>query len=208
MVRRNYENRREQVLDGALAVFADRGYEGASLREIAEAAGLEKGHVSYYFSAKEDLLFEIIDATHGSFIALISTAHADAPPTECLRDLARRHVLLVCENLAAARVLYEDFRFLSPDKRRRVVVKRDAYERHVRGLVARCCSRPIEDPAVALATRGVLGIVNWPYQWFQPDGSISAVAVADAAATMALGAVHAMADSASDDPGHSGGASG
>lgn len=200
MVRRAYENRRGQIIDGALAVFASRGYEGASVREIAEHAGLEKGHVSYYFSAKEDLLFEIINSVHERFVELIDTGGAGGSAQDRLRDLVRRHVLLVCENLAAARVSYEDFRFLAPDRQTEVVRKRDAYEAHVRDLVSACSSGSAGDHGVVLATRGVLGIANWSYHWFQPAGPISAAELADAAGTMALGAVRALAGDISGDP--------
>ncbi len=52
-------NRRNELLDAALALFLERGYEGTSVAALAEATGLTKAAFVYHFSSKEDLLFEL-----------------------------------------------------------------------------------------------------------------------------------------------------
>jgi AcrR family transcriptional regulator len=55
------DNRRA-VLDAALTVFADLGFEAASTRAIAAAAGLEQGHLAYYFPSKAALWQQVVEA--------------------------------------------------------------------------------------------------------------------------------------------------
>lgn len=54
-------NRREDLLDAAIAAFVDRGYEGTSVAELAAATGLSKAAFVYHFSSKEELLFELAE---------------------------------------------------------------------------------------------------------------------------------------------------
>ncbi|HXV05482.1 MAG TPA: TetR/AcrR family transcriptional regulator [Solirubrobacterales bacterium] len=52
---------REQLLDAATRVFAQRGYQGASMNEIAAEAGFSKGALYWNFESKEDLFFALLD---------------------------------------------------------------------------------------------------------------------------------------------------
>ncbi|MEA5455562.1 helix-turn-helix domain-containing protein [Sinomonas sp. JGH33] len=52
--------KREEILTAALHVIAEKGYRGASVREIAEAAGISQAGILYYFSSKEELFAEIL----------------------------------------------------------------------------------------------------------------------------------------------------
>jgi AcrR family transcriptional regulator len=58
--RRRPEERRSQILDAALHVFADVGFAAATLREVADAAGVSKGTVFHYFETKEALLTAVV----------------------------------------------------------------------------------------------------------------------------------------------------
>jgi len=58
---RNTEQRQEQIVQGLLAVMADRGYERASVAQIAQAAGLTPGLVHYHFKTKQDILLRLVD---------------------------------------------------------------------------------------------------------------------------------------------------
>lgn len=68
--RHSPEVRRAEILDGALAVFSERGYARATLNDVAERVGVTKGCVYHHFSSKEELLVELIrDRTLGAMQA-------------------------------------------------------------------------------------------------------------------------------------------
>ncbi len=54
--RQQAEIRREQIVDAALSVFSKKGYDGASIRDIAEQVGVSEGLLYHYFSGKQELL--------------------------------------------------------------------------------------------------------------------------------------------------------
>lgn len=173
VVRLESGGKREAILRAAIEVFAARGYGGASLRSIGAAAGVEKGHLTYYFPTKDELLFEVVDDLHQRFVDGIAVwpGPERGEPEARLRGLLEAHVALVCDLRRQTRVAYENFRFLSADRRAVVIGKRDAYEHHLAELVDDC--RPggrIADTPTFLLTKVVLGILNWPYHWFSPEG--------------------------------------
>jgi len=91
---RDAERSREAILDAAESLFAERGFEGASLAEIGERAGVSRATPSYFFGAKEDLYAAVIARTYEArnaalgpaFARLTAWARADAP-AEPLADV-------------------------------------------------------------------------------------------------------------------------
>ncbi len=90
---KRYEARRQEIVDIAANVFAERGYHATSIDNLVEATGLQRGGLYHYIGSKEELLFQI----HERFIdPLLKEAQEiearGEPPTETLRALA--HALM------------------------------------------------------------------------------------------------------------------
>ncbi len=180
--------RRREIVEAAVATFAEKGYEGATTRDIAQAAHLKQGHLYYYFPAKEDLLFVVVDDLHQRFLdGLQSWPREDASADE-LRAVLSGHVRMACERQMQVVVAYESVRFLSPHRRQIIIDKRNQYERAISALVA----DRVPDGNQALAptiTRAVLGIVNWVYQWYSDSGPLDASRLASQFAEIACALV-------------------
>jgi AcrR family transcriptional regulator len=102
----DYESKRQQIIDGALQVFAARGFENATNKEIARAAGIgSPGLIYHYFKDKADLFDEVL-AHRAPVFQLISRGEAlmDRPPREVLTIFAHSFIRSL-ENLAAVAVL-------------------------------------------------------------------------------------------------------
>jgi AcrR family transcriptional regulator len=165
------DGRRQSIIDAAVTVFAEHGYAGASTREIAEGCQLKQGHLYYYFPAKQDILYTIVAELHDSFLDGMVTWKANAPeaPVDVLRAVLTGHVSLLCRRNRETFVSYENFRFLRTDLRSEIVKKRLVYELRLRDLIDTCGARALDVPG-EMVTKAVLGVVNWPYQWYAPDG--------------------------------------
>ena len=88
-------DRRQQILESALTVFAEQGYEGATTKEIARRADVTQGLIYFYFPSKEDLFFATIDhetAHAASALDLASEAASDDPPAVALPRMFTRVV--------------------------------------------------------------------------------------------------------------------
>jgi AcrR family transcriptional regulator len=88
--------KRRQILDGASKIFMDLGFDGASMGEIARAAGVSKGTLYVYFADKNRLFEAIVERTateQGKVLFNLDPAR-DVPTT--LRDFGRTHVEMIC----------------------------------------------------------------------------------------------------------------
>src|SRR3712207_685275 len=116
--RERYEERRQEVIDIAARVFAQRGYDATTIDDLVEATGLQRGGLYHYMGSKQDLLIAI----HERFLhPLLAQARAIAaeelPPEQALRGLA--HALM--ENIARytdqVTVFFQEWRTIEGDPR-------------------------------------------------------------------------------------------
>ncbi len=178
---------RLEILRAAGHVFREHGYGGASMRDIADKADLSAANLYNYFRGKDEILFFCHNLTLDRLLGLLKAARQTrAPLQQRLHDLAVAHVLCVVGEVQGTAAHFE-VNTLPPPLRRRVIAKRDRYEKGVRALVAHGVRsgqvRPV-DPVVA--TRAFIGALNWTAHWFRPDGSLPAGRIAELVADYAV----------------------
>lgn len=147
---RRRQQTREVLVAAATEVFARRGFEGASLEEIAETAGFTRGAIYKHFDGKEDLFFAVTDRLNEQIIdAFRSVAPDSASPDEWdisrLADLWRASVGELEELLALGKE-YELYVLRNPDARPRAV----AHRRKQRDLVAAFIEEVAEQSGMTL----------------------------------------------------------
>ena len=169
--RRRSEARRLDILRAAARVFRRRGFAATGMREIADEADLSPGNLYYYFSGKDEILYFCQDRTLEQMLAAVAAARASAAPLpEQLRAVMQAHVRCMLDELEGATAHLEP-EALPEGLRRKIIAKRDAYERAIRALVAEGIERGAFAPCdSALVTRAILGAMNWTARWYRPDG--------------------------------------
>lgn len=101
------EQRRQQILDVAVDVFADKGYHAASMNDVAEAAGVTKPVLYQHFPSKREMFVEILSDTGDRLRETISRATAKARgPREQFEDGFRAYFTFASENTSAFTVLF------------------------------------------------------------------------------------------------------
>lgn len=164
---------RERILREAAALFRRKGFNGASMQDLAEAVGITKSSLYHHFRSKQALLFEILSTTvDRETPALRTIAEAELPAAERLRRAVARHVLGLIRDLDNVACFVEEGRFLAPRYREAYIAKRDRYERLFRRIleegVAAGEFRPVD---VRVASLAILGMCNWVARWYRPDGA-------------------------------------
>lgn len=179
---------REDIIHAATRVFSDRGYHAASMAEIAEAVGIRKPSLYHHVRKKEDLLFlihermvdELIQQTQPIFNSSMS-------PAEKLRGALTIAMRFVARHRDGVTVFLTEQRAMSGERWSELVVKRDSYERMIHTIIAEgTASGAFVEVPPKIAAKAVLAMANWGYEWFQPNGPLSADEVADTFATIAL----------------------
>lgn len=163
-------------MQAARSTFAAKGFDGASIRDIANAAGLNLSALYYYFDSKQAALFELIRQAYTEFNTAIEAALAAAPddPAARVATFVRVLVRYRAANLASSRLLLLESERLSeryrPEiDRLRLVTREQLYEQ-VR-IGAESGVFHVDRPD--MAARSVLALCNVISQWWRPDGPIT-----------------------------------
>jgi TetR/AcrR family transcriptional regulator, cholesterol catabolism regulator len=191
--------RHRELIDVAARVFHAKGYDGSTIQDIADELGILKGSVYYYVKSKDDLLFSVINRVHEAALENVSDfPHDDLPPLEDIRQFVERHVLHSVDDIIGATVFFRDFRSLTRERRRTVLADRESYTNVLVNLINRAIDEGYgrTDLDVRTIYLAILGMTNWVYQWYRPNGGI---AVEDLARNFAQLSVELVAG-----PSHSG----
>lgn len=169
------ERKKVEILQSAAEAFGRNGYLATTMEEISKKLLMTKGSLYYYFKNKEEILYFCQDYSLSRLLDLLKEVNAlDAPPDEKLRWLIVRQISIILDELKAA-AMHADFQMLSPKLLRKVIRKRDRYERGVRAIIQRGIDEGIFVPYdPKMVTFAILGAINWTVKWFSPGGPMTA----------------------------------
>lgn len=176
-------DRKEEILETAERLFSERGYHATSMRDIASALGLKGGSLYSHIKGKEELLWWGLERAASQFQEVQARFDAmNAPSIERLRGAIRAHIRIVANNLPAATVYFHEWRFL-PEGPERLdfLARRNGYEEWMRQLIESARAEGQFAPSVdsKWAALLILSAANWLYQWYNPQGALSATEIAD-----------------------------
>jgi AcrR family transcriptional regulator len=171
-----WETRRQEIIDQAAALFAERGYPATSIAEIVQAVGVGKGTLYYYIGSKEELLVEIQDRVVRPLILVGRRIEAlDEHPLLRLRLLSEMQIELMLKRLDHIWVYEHDHRYLTGMNLTRLLAQRHEYESIVSSLIQDAIDIGVFRPLnLRLAMLQFLNLHNHTYQWVRPDGGWSA----------------------------------
>jgi AcrR family transcriptional regulator len=170
-----------QILKSAACAFRRLGYHGATLEEIAAALQMKKGNLYYYFSSKEDILFQCHQYSVERLLQVLDTVErSDQPPDVKLRQLIVAFVHTILDDLHGT-ALFLDIKALGPRYLRLAVARRDQFDRGVRRVIQQGIDwgtfAPGADPK--LLSFAMMGAVNWIPRWYSPAGPSTSQEIAE-----------------------------
>jgi AcrR family transcriptional regulator len=182
-----YRAKRKELIHVAATVFRERGYEGATLNDIAEAFGSDRASLYYYVAGKEELLQEAVRGVLDENVAEAERILAtDADAITKLRRLVERLIASYEEHYPYMFVyIQEDMRKVSREASpwaQQMVRQTRRFEAIVIKLIEEAIADGAfrDDVPVRLAANSLFGMVNWTHRWFKPSRRSSAQQVADA----------------------------
>src|SRR5438874_12386185 len=127
--------RRNELTRQAARLFAEKGYHGTSIGDLAEAMGVQKGSLYAHISSKQDLLYETMAEGARAFHAGLDVIPDDAPVTEQIRLALRSHLQVVADQLDVATVFVQEWRYLEGKRSEELVAERRRSEQRSRAPV-------------------------------------------------------------------------
>jgi TetR/AcrR family transcriptional regulator, cholesterol catabolism regulator len=162
--------RRNELTRQAARLFAEKGYHGTSIGDLAEAMGVQKGSLYAHIESKADLLWEVARDGATAFHAALDTVPDELKATEKIRLALRAHLGVVAEQLDVATVFIREWRYLDGERREEFLAERRRYEERFRALFreGRELGELRTDLDDATATLLALSAANWAYTWLRP----------------------------------------
>ena len=169
-----FDRRLNEILSHATDVFCDKGYEGASMRDLSRASGMSLAGLYHYFGSKERLLYLIQKHTFSTIVEELKKRLADVTDPEArIRIFIENHLEYFVTNQSGLKVLaHEDEALKNGFNSEIAAIKREYY---------RICLRLMDDLKrdrkldfnSRTAVMSLFGMINWIYTWYNPrqDGS-------------------------------------
>jgi AcrR family transcriptional regulator len=173
-------NRRRQLLRASARLFREKGYDGTSVRDIAQATGMQSGSWVYHFATKQDILEAVMQEGLVEALARIEAIAAEELPARATFErLVRAHLetLLGPGQDFIPVVLYE-WRSLDPPSRRKIKVLLKRYETIWQGVIAALQQEGAWPGRTQIDGLLLFGALNWIARWYDPRGTLDVDALA------------------------------
>jgi AcrR family transcriptional regulator len=175
-------SRKDQIYAVAERLFSRNGYHATTMREIARELEIEGGSLYSHITGKQELLYQIVlRASHKFVRAGRAAAGSPDAPADQLRAFMRQHLAIIAASVDGAVVYFHQWRHLEPEQRATITAHRDEYESYLRRILSAgvaCGQFAAGDER--LLSKFIFSALNWTYQWYRPDGPLSAEQLADA----------------------------
>lgn len=171
----NESNRRDELLRVSARLFREKGFDGTSIRDISDAAGMHSGSPFYHFKTKQDILVAVMEQGLAEGLRKAEeVVQLPLPAEERLVRVIRAQLgTILDEGNDFIPVLLYDWRSLSAASRRRIVAVKDRYDAVWQQLIdeLHAAGHITADPQLARLL--ILGAVNWTGTWYKRGGRLS-----------------------------------
>jgi AcrR family transcriptional regulator len=184
----------DTILDVAVRVFREHGYDGSSLEQVARAAGITKASIYYHVRSKEDLLWRGVGrALNALFDVLTEPDATSGRAVDRLKFIVRRTIEITVERLDEVALLLSVRGNTRAE--RRVLDRRREFDHRVAEIMSAAqAERDVRgDIDARLATRLLFGMLNSITEWYRPGGDLKAAEIARAVYRIAFEGVAASA---------------
>ncbi|HAT31519.1 MAG TPA: TetR family transcriptional regulator [Janthinobacterium sp.] len=181
-------NRRSDLIRTAARLFRDRGYDGTTIRDIADAVGMRSGSPFYHFKSKQEILAAVMEE---GLLACLPAVEAivvgDLAPRAKFRALVRAHLeTVLAEGHDFIPVLLYDWRSLSDALRADIVALRDRYDQLWQSVIGELKQAGLIKSDSKVARLLLMGAINFTVQWYKPGKGCTLDQLADQAVEMFL----------------------
>lgn len=176
-----------KVLDAAVDLFAERGFHGTAMSDIAERVGIQRGAIYHHVSSKEDLLWQVVRSYLDAELAWMAELEGrELGVEERLRVMVREHVRTIIEHRREVAINVRDGGALAGPAAEQRQLMRD----RVQGTWQRAIDQGHRDGLLATAdhvvVNGLLGMLNAVYLWYRPRDGDDPERIADTLADTLL----------------------
>ena len=189
-----FDRRLAEILETAAEVFYEKGYEGASMRDLSRRSGMSLAGLYYYFESKEKLLYLIQRHTFTTVLDRLRERLPEAvSPEDAVRIMIRNHIEYFVANMTAMKVLSHEADTLKNDFGQQIQAIKREYYRICVGLLEELrkarlgkSAPPPRKNEHRTSVLSLFGMMNWIYTWYNPQVDPDSEELADQISDMYL----------------------
>lgn len=188
-MRKPQEERWAEIIDAATEIFWEKGYDAATLQDIAERVGILKGSIYYYIESKTDLRAHMLQEAHRDGLEMITRiADSESEPLARLYKILVGHVFHVCKHMARTAVFLHEIRRLTAEEKAQIGIDDGAYARVFQKCIEAAQSEDLIRKEIDPKLAGIctLGALNSIYTWYKVDGETTPAQIAEYLASTLL----------------------
>jgi len=164
-----FDHQLGKILEHATEVFCDKGYEGASMRELSRATGMSLAGMYHYFGSKERLLYLIQKHTFSTILTQLRDRLPQSNDAEQgIHTFIGNHLEYFLEHQQAMKVLSHEDEVLDGDYGRKIASIKREYYQICRELLDRYKKEKGLEFDSRTAVLSLFGMMNWIYTWYNP----------------------------------------
>ena len=173
-IRNSKSAKLEFILRTAARIFAEKSYHSTSMRDISRATNVSLAGLYHYCRSKEELLFLIQDNCFGRVLERLEQQLQDVDdPVVKLRIFIENHLSFFAANMAEMKVLSHEADSLRGELHAHVSTRKENYTKLARRIlqeVQELTKNRVVD--LTVATYALFGMMNWIYNWYDPQGKL------------------------------------
>ncbi len=180
--RKTASAKEQEIVAAAASLFKKKGYRATTLEDIAAAVGMLKGSLYYYIRSKEELLYLVVrDPIRQAYNNLEEIVNSDIPATAKITHAIANHIAIFHQHYPHIAVYLHDFHNVMQKLQDNSIEAPKEYQQLLTQLIQQGVDSGElrSDLDVTVAGYAILGMCNWMYRWYKPEGHMTAEAIAE-----------------------------
>ena len=172
---KSFDQKLEFILRTAARIFAEKSYHSTSMRDISRATNVSLAGLYHYCKSKEELLFLIQDNCFGRVLERLEAQLQQVDdPVAKLGIFIENHLSFFAANMAEMKVLSHEAESLRGDLYTHVSTRKDTYTKLARKILQEVqeSTKTKQSVDLTVATYALFGMMNWIYNWYDPQGKL------------------------------------
>jgi AcrR family transcriptional regulator len=168
------KNRKQIIYREAARLFREKGYNSASMRELAERVQLKASSLYNHIGSKEEILVKIcFDNAHRFIQGMEKVEAMNSDSREKIKELLRLHIRTALEDTTSVTVFNDEWKHLSAPLLSEFILLRKDYENRFRKIIQKGVdSGELKKLNTEILLYSLLNSVHWLHHWFKKDGKI------------------------------------
>lgn len=167
--------KRNLIISEASKLFKEKGFGGATMRDLAERVGIEAASMYNHIRSKDEILEEIcfgIGRKYDEQLTEIDKTKISCP--EKIEAIIAFHIQMIIEDSNAVSVLNNDWKFLNSEKMVEFKSMRNEYEKHLAAIITKGIEEGSFKPVnVSVALFTILSSLRWVELWYKPSRGVT-----------------------------------